>query len=108
MAINDVHKFGAMFESVEVVSNIIIRYTILEKQYFQSNAKRHMDSDTELWQNLEKAIVGLYTAILGHLYEANRYFQQNKASGCITLLLLHFSTTDFKRTRSTECSAACG
>jgi len=108
MAISDVHKFGAMFESVAAVTNIIIRYNIIEKQYFQSDFEGQVGSDAELLPNLKETIVRLYTTILVHLHKVNKYFQQNKASEYITIILLRLSTADFKRAYSFECHSTRG
>lgn len=80
MAVNDVHRFGAMFESVAVVTNVIARYSLVEKLYLQTDTAVETGPDSELVASLKEAILGLYSAILTFLHKANNYFQQSKIS----------------------------
>jgi hypothetical protein len=80
MAISDVKTFGAMFASIPAVTNIITRYSILEKLYLQSDFERRTGIDSQLLTNLREAIIVLYAALLVHLHTVNRYFEQSKIS----------------------------
>jgi hypothetical protein len=66
---NDSQTFGAMAEGVELVSNLITRYTIVEKLYLQrpSAAK----------DQLTQAILRLYSTVLIYLSKAKSYYQRN-------------------------------
>ena len=69
MTVNDSQTFGAMAEGVELVSNLITRYTIVERLYLQkpSSAK----------DQLTQAILRLYSAVLIYLSKAKSYYQRN-------------------------------
>ncbi|OQD71649.1 hypothetical protein PENPOL_c001G07560 [Penicillium polonicum] len=66
MAVNDVERYSAMIEGVEVVSGIIARYAEVEKAQLigRSNLKTQ----------LENRLVKLYTSVLGYLAEAKKYY----------------------------------
>ena len=69
VAINDSQTFGAMAEGVELVSNLITRYTIVEHLYLRkpSAAKNQ----------LIQAILKLYSAVLTYLSRARSYYERN-------------------------------
>jgi len=69
MTVNDSQTFGAMAEGVELVSNLITRYTIVEQLYLQkpSSAK----------DQLTQAILRLYSTVLIYLSKAKSYYQRN-------------------------------
>jgi hypothetical protein len=63
-----------MVEGIEHVSNLITRYTILEKLYLRTNATAAADGQ------LKQSIVRLYSAVLEYLAKAARYYNRNTAS----------------------------
>lgn len=69
MTVNDSQTFGAMAEGVELVSNIITRYAIVEQLYLQK------PSATK--DQLTQAILRLYSTVLTYLSKARSYYQSN-------------------------------
>ncbi|KAL3485038.1 hypothetical protein BJX62DRAFT_243369 [Aspergillus germanicus] len=66
LAVNDVERYSAMIEGVEVVSGIIARYAEVEKAQLigRSNLKTQ----------LENGLVKLYASVLGYLAETKKYY----------------------------------
>ncbi|CEL11527.1 hypothetical protein ASPCAL14629 [Aspergillus calidoustus] len=66
LAVNDVERYSAMIEGVEVVSGIIARYAEVEKAQLvgRSNLKTQ----------LENGLVKLYASVLSYLAEAKKYY----------------------------------
>jgi hypothetical protein len=69
MTANDSQTFGAMAEGVELVSNLITRYTIVEKLY--------LEKPSAAKDQLTQAILRLYSAVLMYLSKAKSYYQRN-------------------------------
>ncbi|MCJ1396183.1 hypothetical protein MMC18_009072 [Xylographa bjoerkii] len=69
VTINDVQIYGAMFESLELVSSLIARFAEVEDVYLCGESMER--------KLLTDSIVVLYTAILVYLTEARRYYGQN-------------------------------
>jgi hypothetical protein len=76
--VNDAETFGSMAEGLEHVSNLITRYAIFENIYL------HGGSAAE--DQLEHAIIRLYTAILTYLSKATRYYNRNTGGSLATNL----------------------
>lgn len=72
VAVNDSETFGAVAEGVEVVSNLIARYTIVEQLYLRRPSAAN--------DQLTQAIIKLYTAIMKYLCKAKTYYQRNTLS----------------------------
>ena len=72
IAVNDSQTMGAMSEGVELVSNLISRCAVLESLYFQT--------PSAIEDELVKALVKLYTAILIYLSKALKYYEQRSIS----------------------------
>jgi hypothetical protein len=72
VAVNDSQTFQAMLEGVELVSEIITRYTIVEKLYLQR--------DSSVKDRLTLAILKLYTEVLVYLSKAEKYYQKSTLS----------------------------
>ncbi|KAH0551769.1 hypothetical protein GP486_007014, partial [Trichoglossum hirsutum] len=70
ITVSDIQIFGAMLEGMELVSNLITRCAILEKLYLYSTAVIQSLAQDQL----VKAILELYAAILKYLSKANRYY----------------------------------
>jgi hypothetical protein len=68
-AVSDVNSYGAFLESMEMVTDTISRYVIIESLYLEPG----LDCSAKL----EDAIVSLYTAILKYLCKAKLYFGHN-------------------------------
>ena len=83
MTVNDIQIFGAMIEGIELVSNLITRYAILEKLYLQTITGMKAAAKDQL----EKAILQLYTAVLKYLSKARRYYDRKTYSASIYSLL---------------------
>jgi hypothetical protein len=73
MSVGGSQKLGAVFDSIEMITNLIGRYAIFEDLYLKETSKA---SDL-----LKQAIVKLYASMLTYLAEAKRYLGQNTASG---------------------------
>jgi hypothetical protein len=69
MTVNDSQTFGAMAEGVELVSNLITRYTIVEQLYLQKPSAAK--------DQLTQAILRLYSTVLIYLSKAKSYYQRN-------------------------------
>lgn len=72
IAVNDSQIYGAMAEGIELVSNLITRYAIVELLYLQTSSKTI--------DQLKSAILKLYSAILIYLNKSFRYYEQNSLS----------------------------
>src|SRR5436190_20995629 len=70
--VNDVQIFGAMVEGMELVSNLITRSTILEKLYLHATAGTNSTAKDQL----VKAILELYIAVLRYLSKARHYYDR--------------------------------
>jgi hypothetical protein len=71
-----------MVEGMEFVSNLITRCAILEKLYLHTTVVIKSAAKDEL----VKAILELYTAILKYLSRARRYYGRNTTSAFVYLL----------------------
>ncbi|KAL2797362.1 ankyrin repeat-containing domain protein [Aspergillus keveii] len=65
LAVNDVERYSAMIEGVEVVSGIIARYAEVEKAQLMGRSN--------LKTQLENGLMKLYASVLGYLAEAKKY-----------------------------------
>jgi hypothetical protein len=71
-----------MVEGMELVSNLIARYAILEKLYLYTT----MGVKSAARNQLEKAILKLYTAVLKYLSKARRYYDRKTYSVSIYII----------------------
>jgi hypothetical protein len=83
VTVNDTQIFGAMIEGVELVANLITRCSILEKLYLQTTLGANAAANDQL----VKAILGLYVAVLRYLSKARRYYDRRTYSTSIHTLL---------------------
>lgn len=65
-----------MVEGMELVSNVITRYATLEKLYLYTVAEIKSSAKDQL----VKAILDLYTAVLKYLSKARRYYDRKTYS----------------------------
>jgi hypothetical protein len=72
VAVNDNQTFGTMAESLERISCIVVRYTDLET--------RVLIRTSVLTNQLSVALIRLYSAALGFLAHACRYYGQSTLS----------------------------
>jgi hypothetical protein len=72
IAVNDSQTYGAMAEGVELVSDLITRYFVVEMFYLRKPSKT--------LAQLEKAILKLYSMVLIYLNKAIRYYEQSSLS----------------------------
>jgi hypothetical protein len=71
MAVNDINKFGFVVENVATVAEIICRYRVFEKVFLQT--------PSAATDELQRALIRLYAAIMIYLSKAKRYLEQNSA-----------------------------
>jgi hypothetical protein len=71
-----------MLEGMELVSNLITRYAIIEDLYLQTTSAAK--------DRLTQPLVKLYAAILKYLSKARRYYDRNTA-GAFACPSLHHS-----------------
>ena len=69
MATGDTQTYGAMLDGVEVVSDVIAKTRIIERDY--------LNGRSAFKNQLVKAIVKLYAAVLKYLAQAHHYYSQN-------------------------------
>ncbi|ETS73751.1 hypothetical protein PFICI_14697 [Pestalotiopsis fici W106-1] len=69
---SDSQNLSAVFDGLEMITNLISRYKIFEELYL-----REVSKATEL---LKQAIIKLYASVLTFLAQAKRYYSQNTAS----------------------------
>jgi hypothetical protein len=70
--LSDSQRLSAVFEGIEMITNIIARYGIFEELYLQETSKA---SDL-----LGQSIIKLYASVLTYLAQVKRYYAQNTAS----------------------------
>lgn len=68
-AVSDIKTFGAMLESMELVTDVVARYTVIEEIFVKTGSQFSPD--------IEKAITRLYVAILMYICRAKCYFRRN-------------------------------
>ncbi|KAF4630251.1 hypothetical protein G7Y89_g7884 [Cudoniella acicularis] len=78
IAVNDSQIYGAMIDGVEHVSNLIVRYTILEALYLPP-LEIPVQLQSSPRSQLEASIIKLFAAILIYLAKARGYYDQNTA-----------------------------
>jgi hypothetical protein len=66
-----------MVDGIELVSNLITRYTIFEKLYLRPIAG--LENEDGLKGQLTQAIIKLYVAVLKYLSKARRYYGRGTA-----------------------------
>jgi hypothetical protein len=77
-------------EDAASIAEIICRYAVFENVYIQSISI----GDDEL----ERALVQFYAAILVYLSKAKNYFQENSASGCVCVSASDYQLIRMDRT----------
>ncbi len=87
IAVSDMVKFGFIVEGAEVIARMISRYALFEDIYLHRTSKAV--------QELEDALVRLYTAILLYLSEAKEFFEQNSAKRMLKAVVV--SEEDFRK-----------
>ena len=74
IVVGDSQTCCSMYEGVELVSNLISRYTILELLYLRTSYSASAKDE------LTKAIAKVYAATLTYLAKASRYYTRHTAS----------------------------
>ncbi len=72
MSINDAQQFASVLEGIELLTNLIARYALIEAIYLQQSSKA-----VDL---LRQAIVVFHARILHYLAKAKLYYTQNTGS----------------------------
>lgn len=72
IAVNDYKQFGGVVEGLTWMAELICRHAVLEDLYLGQTSKAA--------EELQRALVALYAAILIYLTRAKQYFEQNSAS----------------------------
>jgi hypothetical protein len=72
IAVNDYKQFGGVVEGLAWMSELICRHAVLEDLYLRQTSKAA--------EELQRALVTLYAAILIYLARAKQYFEQSSAS----------------------------
>jgi hypothetical protein len=85
VTVNDGQTFGAMVDGIELVSNLITRYKIFEALYLQPTTG--LENEDLLKEQLTKAIIRLYIAVLKYLSKARRYYGHGTAGTSISSLV---------------------
>lgn len=87
IAVSDMVKFGFVIEGAEVIARMISRYALFEDIYLHRTSKAV--------QELQDALVRLYTAILLYLSKAKGFFEQNSAKRMLKAVFV--SEEDFQK-----------
>ena len=66
---NDSQTFGVMAEGIELVSNLITRYTIVECLYLRKPSMAK--------SQLTQALLEVYSAVLVYLSNAKRFYERS-------------------------------
>ena len=74
---NDSQTFGAMVDGLEMISDLLTRYTIFEHLYLQEASIGQIENP--LKEQLTQAITRLYISILKYLSNARRYYDRRTA-----------------------------
>ena len=97
IAINDIERYVFVVEGATSIAEIICRYAIFEDIYLRS-----LSAATN---ELERALVKLYAAIMIYLSKAKSYFDQNTAGksaySIVEFPLILVSTSIEERTATT-------
>ncbi|KAF1946986.1 hypothetical protein EJ02DRAFT_331027, partial [Clathrospora elynae] len=80
MTVNDTKKLALVIEGLARIAEIICRYAVTEALYAYGASKAAGE--------LERAIVKLYSSILGYLSKARQYFEQGTAGRIIRSAVL--------------------
>jgi hypothetical protein len=88
-----------MVDGMELVSNLITRYAVLEKLYLRTT----MGIRSVAQDQFENATLELYTAVLKYLSKARRYYDRKTSSASIYILFLYFLLNEECRTYGIEC-----
>ena len=72
IAVNDSDKFAFVVESAASIGEIICRYAVFEDVYLQS--------PSPATDELQRALVKFYAAIMIYLSKVKSYFEENSAS----------------------------
>ena len=101
VTVNDIQTFGAMVGGIELVSNLITRYAILEKLYLRSSIGTRSVAQNQF----EKAILELYTAVLKYLSKSRHYYDLKTYSTSVFVLasVSSFALTEEHRTSDIKC-----
>ncbi|RYP43836.1 hypothetical protein DL768_009643 [Monosporascus sp. mg162] len=75
IAVDDYNKFAAVIEGVSWMAELICHHTIVEKLYSRSPSEA-----IEAIEELERALVKLYAAILTYLSKAKYYLEKGSAT----------------------------
>jgi hypothetical protein len=81
--INDINVFGDVVESIESISGLITRCTVIEMLYLREDSE-----GSEVTLQLRESITKLYAAILLYLAKAKAYFSGPTLSMCRAIVVL--------------------
>jgi hypothetical protein len=94
-AVSDINSFGAMLESMEMVTDVVARYAVIENIFLRPGS--------EFYPEIEKAITSLYVAVLTYICKAKCYFRRNTlARISISILEVEKDCTKFMQQISDE------
>ncbi|KAH8589487.1 hypothetical protein B0O99DRAFT_333678 [Bisporella sp. PMI_857] len=83
IAVNDFNKFSFVIESAELIAELICRCAIFEDVYLQPSSP--------VGDELQRALVNLYVAVMVYLSKVKGYFDQNLAKRALKSGLLAIS-----------------
>ncbi|OCK86545.1 ankyrin, partial [Cenococcum geophilum 1.58] len=82
IAVNDYNKFSAVVEDVAWIAELICRHAVLEGLYLRQTSNAA--------EELQKALVTLYAAVLIYLTKAKQYLEEGSAKRILKSGLLEF------------------
>jgi hypothetical protein len=72
IVVSDIHRHASVVEGLARIAELICRFAVVEDLYLQGTSKAA--------QELDRAVVKLYSSILGYLSKARQYLEQGTAS----------------------------
>ncbi|KAI9888993.1 MAG: hypothetical protein M1814_006051 [Vezdaea aestivalis] len=84
-AVNDVETFGCVLEGMELVSHLINRYAIFEKLYLRK--------ELLITDQLRRALIRLYSAVLRYLARAKRFYSQGSGKRLLKSVVQFYEVT---------------
>jgi hypothetical protein len=78
IAVNESNKFNFVIDSAATIAEIICRYAAIEEVYIKSTSGSTTTSPVQ--EELERALVRFYAAILVYLSKTRKYFREASPS----------------------------
>jgi hypothetical protein len=72
IVVSDIHRHASVVEGLARIAELICRFAVVEDLYLQGTSKAA--------QELDRAVVKLYSSILGYLSKAKQYLEQGTTS----------------------------